>query len=267
MKKLLLLLVLSIAASAQTYAQSECAERGLFSMMPGHEENYCQIREFDVHEFRNSTADGYETLKKEGEKIETWYNWQGEWEKRPSKQQIYKNYQAAIEKQGGKLMFSGSSAYFSLKKSGNNYFIEVNTDGSGMYTVVTLKEADMRQDVVYTANEIQKNITSDGQVTFYGIYFDVNQSTVKSESAPTLKEIAAYLKANTNKQVYIVGHTDNTGQHESNMKLSMARSEAVVNELVSAYGVSREQLIAAGVGDLSPVSSNLTEEGRAKTGV
>ena len=267
-KKLNLLIagLLTIGSHLSTaQSNSDCEAQSLFSKMPDHEETNCEIKEFDAHDFRKSTADGsYETLTREGQTSEVWYNWTGEWDKRPSKIQIYKNYQNAIEKQGGELLYSGSSAYFRLKKSGETYYLEVNTDGSGMYSVVTLKEASMQQDVVFTAREIGKAIDQDGQITFYGIYFDLNKSTLKPESAGTLKEIAAYLKANTSKQVYMVGHTDNTGAHDYNLKLSKERAQAAVDELINNYGVSAAQLSPDGVGALCPVSNNFTEESRAK---
>jgi outer membrane protein OmpA-like peptidoglycan-associated protein len=61
-----------------------------------------------------------------------------------------------------------------------------------------------------------------------------------------------------------VGHTDNVGGYDYNLKLSQARAGAVVKELVTKYKVAPERLKAAGVGRLSPVASNDTEEGRAK---
>jgi outer membrane protein OmpA-like peptidoglycan-associated protein len=233
--------------------------------MPNHEETNCEILEFDSFTIRKSTKDGsYEDFVKEGEKITVAYNWLGEWEKRPSKVQIYRNYQVAIEKQGGKLLYSGSSAFFELNKSGEMYYFQVLTDGSGMYSVTTLKEAEMKQDIVFTAEEIENNMKKDGQITFYGIYFDTDKSILKAESDPSLKEIADYLKSNKGTKVYLVGHTDNTGTFDHNLTLSKARSKAVRDELIARFNVAEDQLNAEGVGDLCPVASNLTEEGRAK---
>jgi outer membrane protein OmpA-like peptidoglycan-associated protein len=258
-----LLTIGSHLSTAQS--NSNCEAQSLFSPMPNHEIQRCETKEFDQHDFLQSTANGsYETLTKEGETFEVWYNWTGEWASRPSKTQIYKNYQTAIEKQGGELLYSASSAYFRFKKSGDTYYLEVNTDGSGMYSVITLKESGMRQDVVFAAQEIGKAIDQDGQITFYGIYFDLNKASLKPESASTLKEIAAYLKANTAKQVYMVGHTDNTGAHDYNLKLSKERAQAAVDELIKNYGVSATQLSPDGVGALCPVSNNFTEADRAK---
>ncbi len=50
-------------------------------------------------------------------------------------------------------------------------------------------------------------------------YFDTGKSEIKAESEPSLKEIAKMLKQNAKLKVFVVGHTDNVGGLESNMKL------------------------------------------------
>ena len=48
------------------------------------------------------------------------------------------------------------------------------------------------------------------------------------------------------------------------MKLSQARAEAVVQALTKSHGVAATRLKAQGAGQIAPVASNRTEEGRAK---
>jgi OOP family OmpA-OmpF porin len=48
-----------------------------------------------------------------------------------------------------------------------------------------------------------------------------------------------------------------------NISLSKNRADAVIEKLLSDYAVSREQLKPYGVGPVSPVASNSTEQGRA----
>lgn len=63
-----------------------------------------------------------------------------------------------------------------------------------------------------------------------------------------------------------VGHTDNVHGIDSNMKLSMARCEAVVQALAARYGIATDQLKGYGVSSLVSVASNDSDAGRAKTG-
>jgi outer membrane protein OmpA-like peptidoglycan-associated protein len=118
--------------------------------------------------------------------------------------------------------------------------------------------------VTVNADALAKDIAKTGHVAIYGIYFDTDKADVKPESEPILKEIAKLLQQNPKLKLYVVGHTDNVGDLTYNMKLSQARAGAVVEELVSKYGVDAKRLKARGVGPLSPVVSNNTEEGRAK---
>jgi OOP family OmpA-OmpF porin len=62
----------------------------------------------------------------------------------------------------------------------------------------------------------------------------------------------------------VVGHTDNVGAMDYNMKLSQARGEAVVKTLVTKYGIAVGRLKGYGVGSLAPVASNDAENGKAK---
>ena len=62
----------------------------------------------------------------------------------------------------------------------------------------------------------------------------------------------------------MVGHTDNVGTYDYNMKLSKDRADAVVKALAGKYGIAAACLLACGVGPMAPVASNMTEEGRAK---
>jgi outer membrane protein OmpA-like peptidoglycan-associated protein len=120
----------------------------------------------------------------------------------------------------------------------------------------------MEQEVVADPEAMAGDIKTTGHASVYGIYFDLDSYTIKPESEPTIKAIAEMLKANSSLKVYVIGHTDMTGKLEYNMELSGERAEAVVNALVDRYGIAADRLKAKGVGPLSPVSTNRTEEGR-----
>jgi outer membrane protein OmpA-like peptidoglycan-associated protein len=117
---------------------------------------------------------------------------------------------------------------------------------------------------VADASFMSEGIKTSGHVAIYGIYFDFNKAEVKPESEPALKEITKLLQQEQNLKLYVVGHTDNVGALDYNMKLSQQRAEAVVKELVTKYNVAQGRLAAYGVGPLAPVTSNDTEEGQAK---
>jgi OmpA-OmpF porin, OOP family len=117
--------------------------------------------------------------------------------------------------------------------------------------------------VVADASSLATSIKLTGKVAIYGIYFDTGKSVLKPESKGTLEEISKLMKADPNLKLYVVGHTDNTGIYDANMKLSLERATAVVTALVSQYSVNAGSLKACSGGPIAPVASNETEEGRA----
>jgi len=118
--------------------------------------------------------------------------------------------------------------------------------------------------VAVNAASLEGGLARSGHVEVPGILFDFNKSDVKPESKPALDEVAKMLSANGSMQVWVVGHTDNVGTLEANMKLSEARAAAVAKFLVANYGINVARLKGCGVGPLAPVASNDGEEGRAQ---
>ena len=95
-----------------------------------------------------------------------------------------------------------------------------------------------------------------------GITFETNSAKITKESKPTLDEAVKTLEANPKYDVEIVGHTDNTGDHDYNVALSQRRADAVADYLAS-HGVERDRIEARGAGPDEPISDNDTVEGRA----
>ena len=87
---------------------------------------------------------------------------------------------------------------------------------------------------------------------------------LKPESKSTLEEVAKLLKADASLRLEVAGHTDNTGAAAHNMQLSAGRAAAVVNALVTTYGIDRARLQAKGYGDSKPVMPNDTDQNRAQ---
>lgn len=118
--------------------------------------------------------------------------------------------------------------------------------------------------VTVQAPEMAMNLGRDGKQAIYGIFFDFDKADIKPESKPQLEEMAKLLQANPALKVYIAGHTDNQGALDYNIGLSQRRAEAVVRALSTQYGIAAARLTARGLGPLAPVTSNATEDGRAK---
>jgi outer membrane protein OmpA-like peptidoglycan-associated protein len=122
----------------------------------------------------------------------------------------------------------------------------------------------MKQEITANAEAMGNDINATGHVSIYGIYFDTGKADIKPESDAAIAEIAKLLTNNGALKVYVVGHTDNVGSFDANMKLSKDRADAVARVLTSKHSIAADRLKAYGVSSLSPVTSNDTDEGRAK---
>jgi OmpA-OmpF porin, OOP family len=168
--------------------------------------------------------------------------------------------------------------YLAAKKSGpqGDAYVGVYIATSGFprhpetfkHAVVLLDVAETApmetRMVTVEAAEMAKSIASTGHIALYGIHFDTDKTDIKPESAETLKEIATLLKQDPKLSLLVVGHTDNVGGYDYNMKLSDRRAAAVVQALTAQHGIDAKRLRPAGVGMLAPVTTNDSEDGRAK---
>jgi OOP family OmpA-OmpF porin len=118
--------------------------------------------------------------------------------------------------------------------------------------------------VTVNAKAISDSLKRDGKIALYGILFDTSKASIKTESNATLEEMAKTLKNDAAIKVFIVGHTDNQGNVEANVNLSLQRAQAVVDVLSKRFGIAADRLQARGVANFSPVANNLDENGRAK---
>lgn len=129
--------------------------------------------------------------------------------------------------------------------------------------VLETKAMEARMTVVKAA-EITSSIEQTGRIAIYGVLFDTGKADLKPESADSLAEMAAAIKATPGKKYLIVGHTDNAGDFALNQTLSKNRAAAVTAALTKNHGVPAAAMIPVGVGMAAPTASNADEAGRAK---
>ncbi|MDB5136138.1 MAG: hypothetical protein JWP37_2741 [Mucilaginibacter sp.] len=96
-----------------------------------------------------------------------------------------------------------------------------------------------------------------------GILFDVDKTDVKPAAQTNLQNLAASLQKNSETNILIIGHTDNTGSAAYNADLSVRRAGTVKSYLSSA-GIDGSRLSTQGKGETEPIADNNTLEGRAK---
>ncbi len=95
------------------------------------------------------------------------------------------------------------------------------------------------------------------------ITFATGSAVLQPSSNGTLDKVAGITKKYPNIKLRVEGHTDSTGDAESNQTLSQKRADAVRDYLVTA-GVPADQVMAVGFGETHPVTSNDTTDGRGQ---
>jgi outer membrane protein OmpA-like peptidoglycan-associated protein len=108
-----------------------------------------------------------------------------------------------------------------------------------------------------------KDLLAEGTLVTHGIRFRSGSDAVLPESAPVLRQVAAYLEANPAVKLRVTGHTDDAGEPGENLDLSRRRGASVARVLAEEFGIAADRLASDGKGDTEAIASNVSPEGRA----
>lgn len=262
----LILLLLTVAFSGFGQEDKSACKNIMPSYLNRFEGYYisdCQESEYKEVKFfyYPQTGKSSQSLTKGGKYRRVFFMKKNDNTRKMSSDQIRLNYHNAVMKASGKSL-SVDKTFFTFVSDGKEVYLKVNAGGNEVssYNIEILEAEAMKQEL---AINLKEGIDRDGKVALYGILFETGKSDIMPESAETLRLIIDYLNANVSVKVIVVGHTDNTGTYAGNMTLSRARAESVKKYLVSTGKIAPERLIAEGVGQVCPVSTNSTEEGKA----
>jgi outer membrane protein OmpA-like peptidoglycan-associated protein/Tol biopolymer transport system component len=92
-----------------------------------------------------------------------------------------------------------------------------------------------------------QKITAGKKIVLNNIFFESGKSDLKIESQIEINRLLALMNENPLVKVEISGHTDNVGDDKSNMILSQARADVVVNALIEK-GIPKSRMISKGYG-------------------
>lgn len=130
---------------------------------------------------------------------------------------------------------------------------------------------DSDKDGVYDNNDKCPNTPAGFKVDSEGcplkatlhLNFATSSDKIDAEGTAKVSAFANFLKESPAYKAAISGHTDDVGSTASNQKLSEKRA-AKVKSMLEAEGIASERLSSTGKGELSPVATNKTKEGRAQ---
>ncbi len=263
----------SAIAQEETDAESGSTEtvykdHPLINSMPNYHIIALEEKEFEAFAFpveNSSDLEERKTRSVEGKFFDYYYAInEGKTEASPL--QIFRNYENAITKAGGKIVAkwyekNNSYSFITGQLSHNKKNIWIYLEASGYeYRVVIVEEEAMLQ--VIQAKEMYDALSKDGFIAL-NILFETGKATIQAESQILIDQVYELLNGNPELKVSIEGHTDNTGTVAGNKKLSEDRAKAVMNALIT-MGIKGDRLASAGWGQEKPVADNRTEDGRAK---
>jgi len=130
----------------------------------------------------------------------------------------------------------------------------VDQDGCPLAAMVQPSEA---------VSAVETQIVEKGRVTL-NVEFDFDKAVIKKKFHDEIGNLAAVMKKYPDLKIVIEGHTDNTGELTYNGKLSQRRADAVKGYLVEKFGIEASRLSTKGYGEVRPIESNATKEGRQK---
>lgn len=100
-------------------------------------------------------------------------------------------------------------------------------------------------------------------VTLGDIQFDNNRANLKTTSADSVVRLGAFLRQYPQRTILAEGYTDNVGSASSNVDLSTRRADAVRDALIG-MGIDGRRIAVRGYGEMYPISTNSTADGREK---
>lgn len=263
--RIVLLALATLCASPALAQKSDvpgCKDHDVLSRLPDYYIEGCTLKQFDAYKY---TAAKGAPANVEGKFTNIRFQPQPGMSPKPGTLQVLRNVENAVKKVGGVVLFTDSQKEtFRLAKDGKELWIEVWADYTGKYILTIVEREAMTQQLVATADAFATGLKSTGHIAVDGILFETGKSSLKPESSDAIAEVAKLLKGDAGLKLYVVGHTDNAGALDGNLKLSQDRAAAVVQTLVKTHGIDAARLKPFGAGPFAPVASNEAEDGRAK---
>lgn len=93
--------------------------------------------------------------------------------------------------------------------------------------------------------------------------FSASEAPMSTDAQTYFDQVIAYLNANPNARITLVGHTDSVGLMASNQKLGLKRANEVRDFMIQ-QGAAAQQIVAESKGESEPIADNRFTPGRQK---
>lgn len=146
-------------------------------------------------------------------------------------------------------------------KTGTNLGLFIEYDNflpfSSNFRVTDIHDADFPHLIEAGLVPVEKETT----FILQNIFFESGLAILLPESYTELRKLRDFLIGHPGSELEVIGHTDDIGNRDDNLKLSLERAKAVVQFLINE-GIGPDRLTSQGLGETAPISDNNTEKGR-----
>ena len=146
--------------------------------------------------------------------------------------------------------------------SGRSYALNAGSEGYLFYSA-NYDVGAGTQEAPFTLDVPLSPLTAGSCITLRNIFFNTASYELLAASEVEIDKLARLLFVNPTLRIELGGHTDNVGNDAANQLLSEQRANAVRDRLI-AKGIEGSRITAKGYGEIKPVATNDSEEGRAQ---
>ena len=105
--------------------------------------------------------------------------------------------------------------------------------------------------------EMVKEVEKEPTLTLIAtVRFEFNSTAYTASSRGLIEDIVNTIKADPNRQIVLIGHTDEAGSENFNYILGMERAQRIANELAITYGIPSGQIDVRSEGKTNPISDD-----------
>ena len=121
-------------------------------------------------------------------------------------------------------------------------------------------EIKMLKDTLTKVDVKEQAVLPENLVNYFE--FDKSEFKVNDLTKKYFNETSVYLEQHTNARLIITGHTDAIGSEEYNQNLGYRRAQSA-KQYFESVGIPSKKISIESKGEIQPIDSNSTNEGRA----
>jgi len=167
-------------------------------------------------------------------------------------------------------LYTNEDTFFIALPSGIDYNMSVKKQGYAFYSNrFVLSDSNTVFDPLKIVIKMipfdnKNNITSYKPIVLKNIFFESNSSKLNTDKSKIeLDNLYKLLSSNPRIKIEIIGHTDNVGDDDFNLKLSKQRAESIEKYLLN-HKIADDRIITIGYGETQPIVPNTNSENRRK---